>query len=115
MKKLLLLVVLSAMLCSSGTPRGTRPVTPIPQQQDATESTIAVDVFPADAGTYGFDVYVDGVRIIHQPMVPGLPGTLGFTKYENARKVGELMADKLRRSIFPPAITVAELDSLDVL
>ena len=65
-------------------------------------------------GGYGYDLLMDGVIKIHQPNVPAIPGNGGFKSEEQAKKVGELAARKVRMNIMPPTIEIRELDSLGI-
>lgn len=74
-----------------------------------------VEIIPTATSTYGYDILMDGHVLIHQPHVPALPGNDGFQTENDARKVAEFVVGKLRRNIFPPSVSVEELDSLGVL
>jgi len=64
---------------------------------------------------WGYDIYINGARTIVQPNAPALPGNAGFKTEADAKKVGELMAYKIKNNIMPPMVTVEELDSLGVM
>ena len=64
---------------------------------------------------WGYDIYINGARTIVQPNAPALPGNAGFKTEADAKKVGELMAYKIKHNIMPPMISVTELDSLGVM
>jgi hypothetical protein len=64
--------------------------------------------------TYGYDIYLHGRLLIHQPSVPGLPGNDGFRRKKDAAKVAVLVIEKIRQHVFPPSISRAELDSLHI-
>ncbi|MEW6470236.1 MAG: DUF4907 domain-containing protein [Bacteroidota bacterium] len=64
---------------------------------------------------YGYDIYIDGQRYIHQYSIPAMPGNNGFKTPEAARKAGEFIAHKVRNNIMPPAVSPQELDSIGVL
>lgn len=53
--------------------------------------------------------------VIHQPTIPALSGTQGFSSEQKARRAGELVVSKIRGGHFPPTLTPHELDSLGVL
>lgn len=72
-------------------------------------------VVSAQGGTYGYDVFADGKRLIHQPTIPGQPGTLGFIKKSDAEKVAKLVIRKIKNKEVPPAITEQELRELKVI
>ena len=64
---------------------------------------------------WGYDIYINGARTIVQPNAPALPGNAGLKTKEDAQKVGNLMAYKIKNNIMPPMVTVQELDSLGVM
>lgn len=78
-------------------------------------STIEVHTFQNTDSTWGYDISVDGKRLILQPSIPSLPGNEGFIKQEYAKVTGELVAVKIRNNIFPPVLSREELDSIGVL
>ena len=79
------------------------------------DAELTVEIIPAPNDTYGYNILMNGRALIHQPSIPALPGVEGFKTEEDARKVGELVIDKIRQNIFPPSVSVVELDSLGVL
>jgi len=64
---------------------------------------------------WGYDIYVFGELIIHQPHKPAVSGNEGFKTEDAARKTAELVVKKLKNNIMPPSITARELDSIGVL
>lgn len=70
-----------------------------------------VRTFQTDSG-WGYDIYYLGKRYIHQPHLPAVGGNRAFRSEPTARKVGEAMIEKMKKGIFPPALTPAEVDSL---
>ncbi|GAA4323234.1 DUF4907 domain-containing protein [Flaviaesturariibacter amylovorans] len=79
------------------------------------KSKFAYKIIPAPGGTWCYDIYADGRMVIHQPSVPGLPGTTGFRNKESAEKVALLVMDKLRKGGMPPTIAIAEMKKLGAL
>ena len=89
--------------------------------QSIAEDTLAheatrteVKVFEGDNG-WGYDIYVNDKKYIHQTTIPSVPGTLGFKTEEDAKKVGDFTANKIKRNIMPPSVTPEELDSLGIV
>jgi hypothetical protein len=76
------------------------------------ESKIEINTFITASGQYGYDILLDGRKFIHQPHLPGIRGTQGFTSEQDARKVAQFVAKKILNHIIPPTISRAELDSL---
>lgn len=77
--------------------------------------SLEVKTFAAQEGTFGYEIWIDGKKIIYQATIPGVPGIQGFATEDSAQKVGELVADKIRKNQMPPTVTPEELDSLGVL
>lgn len=83
--------------------------------------TITVKTFQNDSvknnlSGYGYDIYIDssGSPTVHQPNIPAVPGNKGFATESDAKRIGELVAGKVKNNIMPPSISPAELDSLGV-
>ncbi len=66
-------------------------------------------------GSFGFDIYKNAGLFIHQPNIPAVDGNRGFSTAAHARKVATLVVYKIQNNIFPPSLSVQELDSLGVL
>lgn len=64
---------------------------------------------------FGYDIYKDDSRYIHQPSIPAVPGNNGFSTEAKAKKAAEFVAYKIEQNIMPPSVTPQELDSLGVL
>ncbi len=63
---------------------------------------------------WGYDLFVDGKRSIHQPIIPAVPGNSSFKTEEDARKIGQLAADRMKITGSLPTILVHDLDSLGI-
>ncbi|MEP6677404.1 MAG: DUF4907 domain-containing protein [Ferruginibacter sp.] len=63
---------------------------------------------------FGYNIFQKGTLYIHQPVIPAIAGNKGFASANDARKIAELMVYKMNHHIFPPAVSVGELDSLKV-
>ena len=79
------------------------------------DAEIKAVIIPSENNTFGYDVYLHGAVLIHQPSRPGLPGNVGFATEEDAMKVAELVIKKIRNNEMPPTVTIEELDALGVL
>ena len=85
-----------------------------------TDSSIVVMVFSNDSLTgvhasgWGYDVFVNGKRFIHQTSVPLKGGSKGFETEAMARKAAEQVADKIRMGKMPPALDSSDLVSVGV-
>ncbi|WP_254412332.1 DUF4907 domain-containing protein [Dyadobacter diqingensis] len=72
-----------------------------------------MSAIPVDS-TWGYRIYQDTVAIIEQRNIPGLPGNSGFKTEEQALSIGKLVVDKLGKGVFPPSVSIPELDSLKI-
>jgi hypothetical protein len=64
---------------------------------------------------WGYDIYVDSKRMIHQPNIPAIQGNRSFKTEKQALTAGLFAADKLKRTGTLPTITPKELDSIGVI
>ncbi len=70
--------------------------------------------FSPDLG-WGYQIFNNGAIYINQPHIPAIPGKKGFSDEDKAIKTAQFIINKLENNIFPPTISVKELDSLKVL
>ena len=72
-----------------------------------------VQVFKTPQG-WGYDILTDKKTLIHQPIVPGQPGTIGFSSRQQARRVGERVVEKMQQTQTMPTLSTDELRQLGV-
>lgn len=77
------------------------------------EFTVIAVEYPESG--WGYQILQDGKLAIDQKHIPVIQGYKGFSTKVNAEKTANYIVDKLERGIFPPTLTIEELDSLDVL
>ncbi|MFN5911173.1 MAG: DUF4907 domain-containing protein [Bacteroidota bacterium] len=77
------------------------------------EFTVIAVEYPESG--WGYQILQDGKLAIDQKHIPVIQGYRGFSTKENAEKTANYIVDKLERGIFPPTLTIEELDSLEVL
>lgn len=65
--------------------------------------------------TWGYDVYIDNKKVIHQTSIPGIAGINGFLHRQQAIKVARFVAKKIERGEFPPTVTISELQKLHAI
>jgi hypothetical protein len=104
----------SFLFLTRGIPNKDLPIGPNAQNPHR-EANLRFEVTTRPDNTFGYNILMDGRILIHQPHIPALPGNEGFREKEDAQKVAEFVIHKIRQNIFPPSITVQELDSLGVL
>ena len=63
---------------------------------------------------WGYDIYVDGHKTIHQPILPGIAGNNSFKTEEQAKKTGLFVLEKMKKAGTLVAITPEELDKLGI-
>lgn len=71
-------------------------------------------VIKADSGRFGYYVFVDGQLTIEQKTIPGVPGNKGFANETDAKKVAELVIQKLKEGETPPNISGEDLKRLKI-
>jgi len=65
--------------------------------------------------TYCYNIFSNGVLLIHQTSIPGISGTEGFKKKSAAEKVAKLVISKIEKGEMPPSISIAELKQLKAI
>ena len=78
-------------------------------KQDVTAKIIKVE------NGWGYDIYLNNKRYIHQYLIPGVSGMHAFSTQEKALITANFVIEKIKKGIIPPFVTVKELDSLKVL
>ena len=63
---------------------------------------------------WGYDIYINDKRKLHQPHIPAINNLKGFRTEEEAEKVALLTIHKIKTAPFPPVVTIKELDSLGI-
>jgi Domain of unknown function (DUF4907) len=63
---------------------------------------------------WGYDLMINGKRVIHQDVIPARGGLNAFATESDAKKVAELAAFKFRTTGQFPTILLQELDSLGI-
>lgn len=66
------------------------------------------------ANGWSYQIRQNGKLLVDQPTIPGRPGTAGFQRQEDAQKVAELVKAKLQAKVFPPSISEADLQNLNI-
>lgn len=73
----------------------------------------AETIFDLEHG-WGYQIFEGEQLKINQPNVPAVQGLHGFKSKDDALKTANLMIHKMEVGIFPPSITLNELDSLNI-
>jgi hypothetical protein len=85
------------------------------QNHPYTNAEITIKIIPSANNTFGYDILIYGRPLVHQPTIPGFPGTEGFTTKERAQTVAEFVAKKIRNNEMPPTVTIEDLNNMGVL
>lgn len=72
-------------------------------------TVIDVTLFPSEYGGFGYDISVNGKVLVHQPNIPTIAGNKGFPTEQNARKVANLVIQKIKENQIPPSLTADEV------
>lgn len=119
----ILLVLLSCNSASERYPdsslNGSSLTSPYQEDNSKADSSfkniLSYKVIASEDGTFGYTVSTSDKIFIHQPHIPGLPGTKGFCEREDAEKVAQLVLTKIQAGEILPAITIKELKQLGVI
>lgn len=79
-----------------------------PHHQYSFETT----VFSSEYGGYGYAIHQGGKLIIHQPIVPAIAGSQGFSMKQQAQQVAALVVAKLEKGLMPPTVTTDEVNAV---
>lgn len=78
-------------------------------------AALSYKIIDAAEGTFGYDIYIDGIFTIHQLTRPALESNRGFATKENAEKVAILVIEKIKDNQMPPSVTVEEMQKAGAL
>ena len=100
---------------SSNTSTGSPPLetpTTIDSSQVATPLNLRIQTFQNEDQSWGYDVYLNEKRYIHQPHQPAVGGKEGFKTEAHAQQVAAIVEEKIRKGIMPPSVTPEEVQSV---
>jgi uncharacterized protein DUF4907 len=63
---------------------------------------------------WGYDIWVDKGRFMHQPFIPAIPGRHGFKTKEDALAVGKIVYDRIIAGQMP-MVSVEEIKDMGLL
>ena len=63
---------------------------------------------------WGYEVWKDGALIINQTHIPAIQGLRAFASQEQAQNAVDIIKIKLDKGIFPPTISIDELQGIGV-
>jgi hypothetical protein len=85
------------------------------QNNPYAKAEITIKIISSVNKTFGYDIFINGQPVLHQPHIPALPGNKGFTTKERAQKVAEFVVKKIRKNNMPPTVTIDDLKKMGVL
>ena len=80
----------------------------IPPEPRAVQNAFSFQVFSVESG-FGYDIFRDDTRLIHQPHIPALSGIHPFADSLHASRVAQLMCNKLKAGEWPPSLSQKEV------
>ncbi|MBI3235439.1 MAG: DUF4907 domain-containing protein [Bacteroidetes bacterium] len=72
-----------------------------------------IEILNIENGTFGYFIQYDGMKV-KQLIIPGASGKGAFRSKEDAEKVAAFVLYKMKNKVFPPSVSLHELDSLKV-
>lgn len=72
-------------------------------------------IIKSNNNTFGYEIFCDKKKIIHQPNIPALAGNPGFKTKERAQIVAKLVIKKITKGQMPPTVSVEEMKKLNAL
>ena len=78
-------------------------------------SKLTYKIIPVANNTFGYDIFSDWKKLVHQPSIPAVPGNDGFKSIPDAEKVAKLVISKIKKGEMPPTVSTDELKNLKVI
>jgi len=85
-----------------------------PAEQAALQPVTTAFLPTHENGGWGYIIYVNGKKFIHQDRIPGIPGKQPFLSEEDAVKVANLVEKKIKAGLPLPAVSIEEMQALGV-
>ncbi|MCK9303070.1 MAG: DUF4907 domain-containing protein [Bacteroidales bacterium] len=73
---------------------------------------VTTNIISSEDNTFGYDILINGQILVHQPSIPGLPGNKGFDTEQQAQRVANFVATKVKNNEMPPTVTNEDLNEL---
>jgi len=121
---LLSLLILFIVSCENSsekikkeTDKSVIPETPVQKLQEKKskffKSIYEVRVVESSLG-WGYEIWKEGAMVINQTHIPAIQGLRAFESQVQAEKAAEIIKIKLDQGVFPPSISIVELQSIGV-
>jgi hypothetical protein len=82
--------------------------------KDFSNKQIEFKTFSVNDKEWGYDIFSDGKLLVHQPNIPAIQGNKGFSSNTEATNVAQVVVNKIKKNIFPPVVSIEELDSMKI-
>lgn len=79
------------------------------------KTSLSQRVFYTENVGWGYQIYDGTTLLLKQVYIPAIQGNHAFDSKGAAEKTANFVLEKIASGIFPPTLSVNELDSLDVL
>jgi len=84
------------------------------QKENRPSTKFTSRVYQSELNEFGYDIFEDSAILIRQAVIPGIHGNKKFRSAEEAKRVAELVIQKLEKNDDTPSVSVHELDSLKI-
>lgn len=85
------------------------------QENPYKNKKLEIKIINADTASFGYDIFTDGLLMIHQPNIPGIQGNKGFANREKAMEAARKVVEKIKNNKMPPTLTLEELKELNAI
>ena len=87
---------------------------PVEDEKREKDSSVCEVRTVENASGWGYEVWQNGAMVIKQEHIPAVQGIHAFSSQEQAQKAAEIIKAKIEQGIFPPTMSMAELQSIGV-
>jgi len=71
-------------------------------------------VYQNSSNGFGYRISKSGKDLIDQPNIPAVSQNKAFASKEEALRTARLVKQKIGQAVFPPALSIKELDSMHI-
>lgn len=76
---------------------------------------VTYQIINSTGNSYGYEIFIDEKRFIHQSVIPAIQGSQGFKSKKDAQKVAELVKQKIIHGEIPPTVSMEEMKKLNLI
>jgi hypothetical protein len=87
----------------------------LPIATQSKKTNVTSTTIKAADNTWGYDIYIDNKKVIHQPNIPGVSSNKGFATEKNASKAAKLIVSKIKYGQIPPTVSIEKLHAIKAL